>query len=371
MQHLVMLGAGYAHVHMLLTLAAQPLPDKQITLVSPSPRHLYGGMMADFVAGRWPLDDCAIALPPLLTGSGITWVQRNAIGLDAAAHSVMLDDGSVLDFDWLSINSEPVQNRQHIEQMIPGAREHALFARPLESFATLWPQVLAYAKNRALRVAVIGGGGTVGIELAMAVAHSLHGSSVTLLSGDAPVAANTPPAVQTRVVRALKDRNITLIRESAWGIAAGEVTLGSGTKLACDVPIIAAGAHAPPWLQGSGLDLDARGFVLVDEFQRSSSHPQVFAAADVSARVDQQPVRGAASALRAGSLLANNLYTVLTGGPPEAYLPPKRMLNFLACGDQTAIAHWGNYALQGRWAGWLKDRMDRNFIQTYRLTEPG
>ena len=45
MKHLVMLGAGHAHVHLLSTLAAQPLADVHVTLLAPFPRQLYSGML--------------------------------------------------------------------------------------------------------------------------------------------------------------------------------------------------------------------------------------------------------------------------------------------------------------------------------------
>ena len=120
MKHLVMLGAGHAHVHLLSTLAAQPLAGVQITLVAPFPRQLYSGMVPGFVAGHYTLDDCVIPLAPLLENSGVTWLARSAVGLDAQARTLTLDDGSTLSYDVLSVNSGPVQDRQKIEQLIPG-----------------------------------------------------------------------------------------------------------------------------------------------------------------------------------------------------------------------------------------------------------
>ncbi len=368
MKHLVMLGAGHAHVHLLSTLAAHPPAGVQITLVAPYPRQLYSGMMPGFVAGHYTVDDCVIPLAPLLANSGVQWQQRHAVGLDANTRTLILDDGSSLNFDLLSINSGPVQDRPSIEEMMPGAREHALFVRPIEGFAALWPQVLALADKHALRVTVVGAG-AAGVELAMSVAHRLKGSSVTLLTGDSVVGANYTDAVQSRLVRALKERHITLIRERAVGVAAGEVLLQSGASLACDVPIIAIGAQAPNWLRDSGLALDAHGFVAVDEFQRSTSHPQVFAAGDVSTRMDMQVARSGVYAVRAGPPLARNLRAVLGGVAPSPYLPQSRTLNLLACGENYAIASWGNWSAEGHWVWWLKDRIDRKFIQKY--SHPG
>ncbi|MBB1077488.1 FAD-dependent oxidoreductase [Rhodoferax sp. 4810] len=364
MKHLVMLGAGHAHVHMLSTLAAQPLAGVQITLVAPYPRQLYSGMVPGFVAGHYALEQCVINLAPLLANSGVQWQQRSAVGLDANARTLTLDDGSSLRYDVLSINTGAVQDRQKIEQMMPGARQHALFVRPIEAFGALWPQVVALADNKPLRVAVIGGG-AAGIELACAVAHRLAGSSVTLVAGDAPLGANYSANVQARIVRALKKRGITVIQERATGISAAAVSLGNGGQLACDVPLMAIGAQSPGWLQGSGLALDEQGFVAVDEFQRSTSHTQVFAAGDVSSRMDRPVARSGVYAVRAGVPLAANLRAVLAGVEPKPYTPQAKTLNLLACGEKYAIASWGGWSAEGRWVWWLKDRIDRDFIQKY------
>lgn len=364
MKHLVMLGAGHAHVHLLSTLATQPPAGARVTLVSPHARQTYSGMVPGFVAGHYALDDCVIPLAPLLANSGVTWLARSATGIDAAARTVTLDDGSILDYDVLSINTGPVQDRQTIETMMPGAREHGLFVRPIEAFTALWPQVAQMGDNRALRLAVIGGG-AAGIELAMAVAHRLPNAAITLLSGEAPAGASYLPKVQSRILAALKRRRITVLQERATGITATDVCLGNGANLACDVPLIAIGAHAPAWLQTSGLALDAHGFVAVDACQRSSSHPTVFAAGDVASRIDRDLPKSGVYAVRAGPPLADNLRAVLGGVDPKPYTPQQRSLNLISCGDHRAIASWGQWHAQGRWVWWLKNWIDRGFVKKY------
>jgi len=350
---------------MLSTLAAQPPASVRITLVSPHARQMYSGMVPGFVAGHYALNDCVIELAPLLANSGVTWLARSASALDAQTCTVTLDDGSTLGYDVLSINTGPIQDRQKIEAMMPGAREHALFVRPIEAFAAMWPQVQELAQARPLRIAVVGAG-AAGIELAMAVAHRLPSAAITLLSGDAVAAANYPLPVQHRILSALKRRRITVLQERVTGVTANDVLLGSGAQLACDVPLIAIGTHAPTWLQTSGLALDAQGFMAVDACQRSTSHPLVFAAGDVSTRIDHTLPKSGVYAVRAGPPLADNLRAVLAGVDPKPYTPQQRSLNLISCGDHRAIASWGNWTAQGRWVWWLKDWIDRGFVKKYR-----
>ncbi len=91
----------------------------------------------------------------------------------------------------------------------------------------------------------------------------------------------------------------------------------------------------------------------------------MFAAGDVATRQDVQLPRSGVYAVRAGPPLTKNLRAVLAGVAPSPYPPQRKTLNLLSCGDRTAIASWGNWSAQGRWVWWLKNRIDRGFIQAY------
>lgn len=351
MRQLVLLGAGDAHVHVLSTLANKHLPsDVQVTLLAPSSRQLCLGMVPGFVAGHYTLEQCAIALEPWLKKTSVRCLPGSATALHADTRTITLNDGSKIVYDWLSVNTPAVQDRTQIEKAMPGACEFGLFIRPIESFCALWPQVANLGAERALRVAVIGAE-VSGIELAMAIRQRLPQASLTLITGGGAVGADITPAAAQRVVRALKERHITVLCDVVQGIQAGEVLLGCGARLACDVPVIAIGVQAPSWLAGSGLALDKHGFVAVNASQRSTSHPQVFAAHAVRSKADQT--------------LAHNLVANMVGTELAAHRPERNTLSLLSCGDRDAIASWGAYSVQGRWVGWFKERIDRSFVKRY------
>jgi pyridine nucleotide-disulfide oxidoreductase family protein len=362
---LVLLGAGQAHVHVLSQLAAHPMIGVRIVLVAPHPRQMYAGMVPGFVAGHYGLDDCAIPMEPLVRRSGVRWLQRSVKALNATKQTIQLDDGSTLHYDWLSVNTGAIQNREQLEISMPGARTHGLFVRPIEAFGALWPRVTEMGTARALRIAVIGGG-AVGIEIAFAVRHRLPNAAVTLVAGPELPGTNYPPAVQARVLALLKQRGITVLQDTAIGITAEEVRLACGAGLVCDVPLIATGSQAPVWLAKSGLALDKEGFLAVEANQRSTSHAQVFAAGDVSTRTDSIFARSGVYAVRAGPALAYNLAAATSGRTLKAHSPPVATLNLLSCGERYAIASWGNFSAQGSWLWWLKNWIDRRFVAQYK-----
>jgi len=361
-KHLVLLGGGHAHVHLLQTLAREPYAGTQVTLVSPFARQMYSGMVPGLVAGHYSVDDCVIPLAPLAAAAKVTFIESSATALDTARRSVTLANTAELHYDALSIDTGPVMDRD----AIAGAREHALFVRPIEHFARLWEAVLELAQQRSLCIVVVGAG-AAGVELAMALQYRLgERARLSLVTGGPPPLSTYLPEVRARAVRAMKRHGITLIEDSCAEITATHVTLSRGTRLACDAPVLAIGASAPPWLRGSGLALDEAGFVATGATLQSVSHPEVFAVGDVASRGDAPHPKSGVYAVRAGPPLALNLRRFVAGGQLLPYLPQPRSLNLLACGERYAIASWGHWSFEGRWVWWWKDHIDRAFIARYR-----
>jgi NADH dehydrogenase FAD-containing subunit len=351
MKSLVLLGAGPAHLDLLSTMARKRPDDVQLTLIAPYPMHLYASMVPGFLAGQHALGDCLVNLEPMLQKAGVLWLAGSPAALDVNGSMLRLADGSTFGFDWLSIDTGAIQNRQQIEVSMPGAREHGLFVRPLQAFCALWPRVTELAASRSLRIAVMGND-VLSIELALALRQRWPGSAVTLVAGASGLAASLVQGHEQRILKILKTCGVTVLAEPATGLQAEQVLLGSGARLACDVPVIAAAGQAPSWLAGSALTLDTHGQVALDDFGRSISHPQVFAAGQ--------------SPSRAKSALTENLLALLAGRPARRRQSAPDRLNFVAYGEHRALLVWRGFAVQGRWVRWLKDWLDRRYLRRYR-----
>jgi NADH dehydrogenase FAD-containing subunit len=123
-------------------------------------------------------------------------------------------------------------------------------------------------------------------------------------------------------------------------------------------------------VRASGLATDAAGFIAVDAHQRSTSHPQIFAAGDVAARADRALAHSGVHAVFAGPVIAANLRRALAGAAPQrSYHPRLNSLYLLNTGDGRAIASYGPFAAEGRWVLALKHAIDKRWIAKY--TVPG
>lgn len=345
-RQLVLLGSGMANLQLLAALAAKPLAEMRVILIAPFPRTLFPRMLPGLVAGRYSLDDCSIPLEPLVRRAGIRWVQRSVSALDAAHQTLQLDDGSTQHYDWLSVNTGPVQNREQIERNMPGAREFGLFAHPLETFAPLWPRVCEMAASKALRIAILGDH-TAALELALAVRQRLPASAVTLVAKPGAGGVDLSSPVHARMVAAMKARHITVLQDVAMGMTADAVHLSCGAHLACNVPLIALASQSPAWLAESGLALDAQGQIAVDGYQRSASHAQVFAVSDD------------------GDALTHNLPASIAGTGLQPPRDPAHRLHLHFGGDPHAVVSWRGYCAAGWPLQGLKDWADRRHMARY------
>lgn len=364
MTRLLLGGGGHAHVHVLADLARAPMAGAQVTLVTPFPRQMYSGMLPGWVAGHYELEQIVIPLPALCQAAGVSLVQGRIAALDAGRRQATLADGRVLDYDRLSLDTGPELDRD----AIPGAREHGLGLRPVEHFVPLLQRLLERAAASPLDLAVVGAGAG-GVEIALALAWRLRrdglASRISLVAGPEGPLPGFVDGVRGPVLQALQRLRVTVLPQSCTAIEAGRLHLDSGARVACDVPLLAIGASAPGWLQGSGLALDARGFVATGPTLQSVSHPEVFAAGDVATRQDAPHPKSGVHAVRAGPPLARNLRAALAGQPLQPYRPQRRTLYLLSTGDRRAVASWGGFATSGRWVWWWKDRIDRGFIARY------
>jgi NADH dehydrogenase FAD-containing subunit len=339
-KQLVLLGAGDTHVEFLRRWARKPMAGVQVTLIARREPLLDFTLLPYWVEGLVDEAELAIDMEAITHRAHAAWPNAQAHEVDAAASTIRLQDGRALRYDWLSMDREPVQMRALADIAMPGARKNGLFVRPMAAFCTLWPKVVALAQSQSLRVAVIADphSDLTSLALAFAVRQRLPGAAITLVTGGETLANGQPAPMRKRLALLLRQRNITVLADHATCIEVGEVGLGSGARLACDVPLMVTRAQAPTWGPQGGLQVDAEGFAITDAHGRSVNHPNVFV-----------PSRGTRHT--AATLMA----MVLGKSPPS--LRPKS-ITMLGTARGQALVSWGELCLHGRAAGWLKWRLD-------------
>jgi mercuric reductase len=200
----------------------------------------------------------------------------------AEAYGVQVRPGqaSFLDKETLAVDGQPLRARAYI--VATGAQP----ARPdlpgLNEVDWL-TSTTAMELHELPESLVVIGGGYVGMEQAQLFAHL--GSRVSLIGVLAPQAE---PELAFALGEVFTQDGITVLEDRATSVAAdGDgvlVTTASGQQVRGQQLLVATGRTARTDgldLAAAGVEVDERGFIFIDEHQRTSN-PRVYAAGDVS-----------------------------------------------------------------------------------------
>ena len=159
-----------------------------------------------------------------------------------------------------------------------------------------------------------------------------------------------------------------LLRLAAFSKNNDAVTIGSFRLLVTpQQAAVFVKTRAPAFLAASGLECnDADGAVVVDHhFQVVNAHG-VFAAGDCLHFAPRPLAKIGVFAVREAPILIHNLLAFLASDPLQIFTPQDVFLSILNLGNRHALAYRGNLAWSGRSAWWLKDRIDRRWLELYR-----
>jgi selenide,water dikinase len=327
-------------------------------------------MLPGLIAGHYHFQDCHIDLARLAQQCGVRFLPLRACGIDTACRQVALSDGTLLDYDIVSLDvgsTPPTAG-------IPGAADHAIAAKPFTTFAQRWDRLVASAEAGTLRKLVVIGGGAAGLELVLAMHYRLarasmpHSTDYAVVTDAHCVLPDHNGRTRAALERVLAERHIAVhLNAPVTRIDSDAVILSGADRIASDATIWATGASAPSWLANTGLALDARGFIRINECLSSVSHGDIFAAGDCATIEGHRYPKSGVYAVRQGPVLAENLRRALSGERQSSYRPQARALALISTGNRYAVASYDGIALEGSWVWRWKDYIDRNFMRRYRV----
>ncbi|WP_431042875.1 NAD(P)/FAD-dependent oxidoreductase [Streptomyces sp. P1-3] len=273
--HIVVLGAGYAGLG-AAKRAARLLAsaDVRVTLVNAADRFVERIRLHQLAAGQ-PLPDLPLA--GLLAGTGVDLVVATVTAVDPVARAVRIDAPPYdIPYDTLiyALGSTAPTGA------VPGLAAHALSVATYEDAVRLRERLAA--PGAATGSLAVVGGGLTGLETAAELAES-HPRLRVLLVTDTDLGPGLSARGRRHLRRAF-DRLGVEVREHARVSMVTEhgLVLADGARLPADTVVWAAGFQVPQVAREAGFAVDRYGRMAVDETQRSTSHPEVYAVGDAA-----------------------------------------------------------------------------------------
>jgi NADH:ubiquinone reductase (H+-translocating) len=370
----VIIGAGFGGLACARGLAGS---NVQVTVVDRSNHHLFQPLLYQVATAG--LAAPAIAAPTrflLRKHSNVSTLMAEVQGIHPNDRKVTLDDGTVLEYDYLVVASGATHSyfgKDEWAAHAPGLKTLAdaqdIRRRVLQAFEYAERATSPEETRSWLRFVVIGGGPT-GVELAGTLAeiarHTLpqefrridsRRTEVHLVEASERVLGTFPPVLSEKARLQLQQLGVTVSTgKRVVDIDADGVTLHDGSRLASHTVLWAAGVQASPLGRMLDAPVDRAGRVTVSADLRIPAHPEIFVVGDLaSISCDGKPVPGVgAAAKQMGRTAARNIIAQLRGQPAQDFA--YRDYGMLATiGRNAAVGTIGGIQMSGRlaWLFWV------------------
>jgi len=372
LKDIILVGGGHAQVTVLKQFGMQPIPGVRLTLISPDAHTPYSGMLPGLIAGHYTYDQTHIDLAPLCQMANARFYQTEVLWLDPVAKLVFCKARPPIPYDLLSINIGSTPD----PSTTPGAISHVLPVKPVAQFLKAWGKLKARVlDNPKSRIGVVGAGAG-GVEIALSAQFALramlrknniHNSQPTfhLMTSGSEILSTHNARVRNAFMKILNRRGIDVRTEFHVAQVDEDGICGPAGNLPLDEILWLTGAYPPSWIRASGLDVNERGFMAIDENLRATSHPEIFGTGDIAGIKNHPRPKSGVFAVRQGPWLAKNLRRVILNQPLATYRPQSEFLSLLSTGDKYAVASRGKWYLEGSWVWRWKDSIDRKFMTSF------
>jgi NADH dehydrogenase FAD-containing subunit len=331
-------------------------------------------MVPGYLRGTYDEREISFFLPAFAERAGGEFIQGRAIGVDTASQVVQLESGGEVGYDLASFN---LGSRLIGDDEASVAR-NATLVKPMSRAVSLRGKMKELAKSNqgsTRRVAIVGGG-SAGVEVACSIAAVLDDSGgrrqVTILEASSEILSKYSERFRRRTEKALQEKEIEVrLGNRVAAVHEDSVELTGGSRVGSDLTVWLTGPAAQPLFRDSGLAVDDRGFLLVNDALQSLSDRKVFGVGDCATLTDYRdtPKAGVYAVRQAPVLWKSLLATVEESSLPR-YEPQRGFLSLLNTGDGKALIRYKGFVGHSRWAWHLKDWIDRRFMTRYQSLTP-
>lgn len=377
---IVILGGGFGGIRTALDLEKHLRNDASITLIDKNGYHTFTPALYEVATAEGVSGDSfgmrlrkTICIPhsDIFKDKKINFIQGEVVKVDLEKKTVYTQGEMELNYDYLVIGlgSEPANFN------IPGVSDYAYQFKTIEhglmiyeKLASTFSDIKENLHGQRMRI-VVAGGGFTGIEFAAEVAASVRRMAyergidqrsvqLTIVEANERIL----PDISNDERRLITDRLTDLGVAVMTGIKVQEVgpdfvRLSNGQTLSSDLTAWTAGIKPNRFLKEiSGLALNEKGKVIVDEHLNTVGDPTVFAVGDAVDFIDHRTNKSEPSlayiAVSHGKVVAENIIRSINKKEFKTHLPFTQVW-VAPVGGKFAVAHIGRLGTFRGMLGWM------------------
>ncbi len=363
----VILGAGFGG----LTAAKSLAKHAQVTLVDRHNFQTFLPLLYQVSTAGLAADHVAYPVRGALRDSGVGFSMGSPVSIDHSKKTVTLDNGQVLDFDYVVI----AMGSSTADFGIKGVAEFTYAMKSVHEALAIRASVMRHFEDlcrvddgSSCELTVVGGGPT-GVEMAGALAELVRGPlkrdletvasrmHVRLIEAGSRLLPSFDQKLSDRTKLDLEKLGVeVLLNTAVQEVTRSDITLGSGERIQSSMTIWAAGVKGAPVIHSLDLPIE-RERVVVEPTLQVKDLPHAFAIGDLSGSVGvngQLLPMVAPVAIQQGKWVARQIQGLIKGTRPEPFIY-KDKGSMATIGRHKAVVQVNNFKLAGplAWLAWL------------------
>lgn len=343
MKKLVLLGAGYGNMRILLRLLTKDLPkDVEITLIDRTPFH---SLKTEFYALAAGTVSDSIVRVPLPVHDQLKVIGGEIAKISREEKAVHLEDGQIVEYDDLVIGLGCTDNYHNV----PGAAENTFSIQTIGESRTTYKKLLGLGGNAT--VAIVGAG-LSGIELASELRESRPDLQIKLFDRSPRILRDFPERLSNFVRSWFNDHNVDVISEANITKVEANALHNHDEVIQVDAVVWTAGI-APVKVVG---DIDTEkgdgGRLKLNKYHQLPEDSNVYVVGDCASLPYAPSAQVAEEQAEQIVIVLRNIWN---GQPLPEKMPEIKLKGFLgSLGKKQGFAYLGDRTVTGRIARLLK-----------------
>ena len=360
---IVLAGGGHAHLETIAQLDKFLQKNYSVTVISPDKYHYYSGMAPGFLGEIYHEEDIRFDIQSMVEQKGCIFLNASLDYIDPQSKTIFMTDKKTINYDVISFNTGSI-----IKSIPVKDSSNIYYVKPITNFISLKNKIIGLSNDKSINISVIGGG-AAGVE----ISTNIRALQKKTCKNDVFIHLFTGPSLlsgfnkkmQLIATKLLKQKQINIIPYIVDKIENNHV-LTKANPLYSDIIILASGTKPQDLFVKSSLSTGPDGDLLVNKYLQNPDFPQIFGAGDCIHFMPSPLSKVGVYAVRQNSIILHNLLAFLEDKPLLAFETKKDYLQILNLGEKTGILIMKGYVFSGKAAFWLKNYIDRKFMQKYK-----